>query len=52
MTIFIIDFLAYLMIFMACDINRKPESKIPMFSFSWFLQLILIIIATVILKQN
>jgi len=49
MTNFIISLIGYFLIFVACDINRKEESKISFFSFDYVLQILLVSIGTQII---
>lgn len=43
--------LAYIIIYSACDLNRKKDSKIPMLSKWWFVRVLMVTIAVVILTN-
>ena len=43
--------LAYIIIYSACDLNRKKDSKIPILSKWWFVRVLMVTIAGVILTN-
>ena len=47
----IVMLVAYLIIYAACDLNRKEESKIPFLSKWWFVKVIMVTIAGVMLTN-
>lgn len=46
----ILTYVAYVMLTIAINFNRKEDSKIKLFSFNWYVQFLLILIAVTILK--
>ena len=50
MTTFFISVLGYMIIFASIEVNRKDDSRIPLFSRNWFLIVFLVIIGTSLIK--
>lgn len=48
---FLISFLAYFIIWTAVDYGRKPESKIPIFTKDWLIQLLMVLVGTFIIQH-
>jgi hypothetical protein len=49
---FILSILGYVLLWWACDVNRKEESKVTIFSKWWWLQLFLIGIGSLLIIHN
>lgn len=46
----LIHMIGYLLIFVAIDYKRPSENRAPLFSWDWFVQIILVVIATHLLE--
>jgi hypothetical protein len=49
---FLISIVGYTMIYIACDVNRKEDSKIKIFTKGWWIQLTLVTIGVIIIKNQ
>ena len=45
---FLLNTIGYILIWIACDINRNENSKITIFTTYWWIQLVLIMVGAVI----
>lgn len=46
----IVEIFGYFLIFVAIDYKRKPESEIKFLSWDWFVTLLLVIVATILIR--
>jgi hypothetical protein len=46
---FLISCLGYFLIFLATDWGRKPDSKLPLFSLGWTIQILLVLVGAMII---
>jgi hypothetical protein len=49
---FLMTVLGYFLIYRACDIGRKPDSELPVFSAQGILQMILVIAGVLTIHHN
>lgn len=49
---FLMTCVGYFLIYRACDIGRKPDSELPIFSPQSFLQMILVIAGVLTVHHN
>lgn len=48
---YLIEVFAFILLFAACDVNRKEESKIELFSWNSLIQIVLISLAALLIDK-